>query len=417
MTHRERLAEALNHREGPVPMDFGGTAVTGMHVMVVAALRDHYGLEKRPVKVCEPYQMLGLIEDDLRDAIGIDVVGVLPPKTMFGFALQGWKPWRAPWGQELLVSSDFNVTTKGQDVYIYPEGDTSSPASGHMPGTGFFFDTVVRQGPIDEAKLDAADNLEEFGELSETDLAHYATETERLSHSDYGVITAFPGTAFGDIALVPAPFMKNPKGIRDIAEWYMSTAIRPDYVRAIFDGQIEYALANLERLAKCIGDRIDAVFLCGTDFGTQQSTFCSPGTYDALWHPYYKKMNDWIHENTTWKTFKHSCGAVATFMDHFIASGFDIINPVQCSAAGMDPKTLKEKYGDRLVFWGGGVDTQHTLPFGTAEEVREQVLERCEIFSRNGGFVFDAIHNVQANTPVANVVAMLEAVKSFNGES
>jgi len=127
-------------------------------------------------------------------------------------------------------------------------------------------------------------------------------------------------------------------------------------------------------------------------------------------------MNDWIHENTTWKTFKHSCGAVATFMDHFIASGFDIINPVQCSAAGMDPKTLKDKFGDRLVFWGGGVDTQHTLPFGTPEEVREQVLGRCEIFSKNGGFVFDAIHNVQANTPVANVVAMIDAVKSFNGE-
>ena len=132
-------------------------------------------------------------------------------------------------------------------------------------------------------------------------------------------------------------------------------------------------------------------------------------------HPYYKAMNAWIHTHTSWKTFKHSCGAVSTFMDHFIASGFDIVNPVQCSAAGMDPLKLKQQFGERLVFWGGGVDTQHTLPFGTADEVRAQVLERCEIFAQGGGFVFDAIHNVQANTPVANVVAMVEAVKEFNG--
>jgi len=126
-------------------------------------------------------------------------------------------------------------------------------------------------------------------------------------------------------------------------------------------------------------------------------------------------MNAWIHENTDWKTFKHSCGAVENFMPHFIESGFDIINPVQCSAAGMDPKILKKKYGDKLVFWGGGVDTQNSLPFGTPEQVREEVLGRCEIFARDGGFVFNAIHNIQARTPIENIVAMFEAVKEFNG--
>ena len=211
-------------------MDFGSTAVTGMHCGCVAALRAYYGLEKRPVKVCEPYQMLGLIEDDLLDAIGVDTVGVFPRNSI-------------------------------------------------------------------------------------------------------------------------------------------------------------------------------VVFLCGTDFGTQSGTFCSPESYQALWHPYYKKVNDWIHENTTWKTFKHSCGAVEGFMELFIKSGFDIINPVQCSAKGMEAEMLKKKYGSRLVFWGGGVDTQHILPFGTPEQVREQVLQRCAIFAKDGGFVFDAVHNVQAKTPVENIAA------------
>lgn len=413
-TSREILKRALNHENGPVPVDFGSTAVTGMHCSCVADLRSYYGLEKRPVKVCEPYQMLGLIEDDLLDAIGIDTVGVLPRNSIFGFPNENWKLWRAPWGQELLVSGDFNTVKKGNDIYIFPAGDTTVPPSGHMPEGGFFFDTIVRQEPIDEEHLNPEDNLEEFGLISSADIERFKTETAKAAACGRGVVATFGGTGFGDIALVPGPFMKHPKGIRDIAEWYMTTASRQDYVHAIFAKQLEYALENLRRIHAAVGDNVDAVFLCGTDFGTQSGTFCSPESYLALWHPYYKKMNDWIHANTDWKTFKHSCGAVETFMELFIQSGFDVINPVQCSAKGMDAETLKGKYGSRLVFWGGGVDTQHVLPFGTPEQVREQVLQRCAIFAKNGGFVFDAIHNVQAKTPVKNIAAMINAVREFN---
>jgi uroporphyrinogen-III decarboxylase len=138
-------------------------------------------------------------------------------------------------------------------------------------------------------------------------------------------------------------------------------------------------------------------------------------TFRELWFPYYRRINAWIHKNTNWKTFKHSCGSVERFYGSFIECGFDIINPVQTSAAGMEPERLKTTYGDRLVFWGGGVDTQKTLPFGTPAEIREQVLRRCEIFAKNGGFVFNAIHNVQARTPLENVIAMVDAVKEFSG--
>jgi uroporphyrinogen-III decarboxylase len=139
--------------------------------------------------------------------------------------------------------------------------------------------------------------------------------------------------------------------------------------------------------------------------------------FRELYFPYYKRLNEWIHKNTNWKTLKHSCGSVERFIDSFIECGFDILNPVQCSAAGMDPVHLKQRYGDRLVFWGGGVDTQQVLPFGTPAQVRRQVLERCEVFSGNGGFVFNTIHNIQAQTPVENVVAMMDAVREFGGSS
>ena len=128
-----------------------------------------------------------------------------------------------------------------------------------------------------------------------------------------------------------------------------------------------------------------------------------------MYKPLHKKLNEWVHANTSWKTFFHSCGSIVAFLDDFIDAEVDIINPVQCSAAGMDAKVLKEKYGESLVFWGGGIDTQRVLPFGTPDEVKEQVKERIEIFGKGGGFVFSAIHNIQPHTPIENLVALFEA--------
>jgi hypothetical protein len=314
------------------------------------------------------------------------------------------------------VPEDFNVTIDDRgDTLIYPEGDTSVPPSGRMPKDGFFFDCIVRQEPIDEDHLNPEDNMEEFRLISEADLDFLARSAGELAAKGRGVIAGFGGTALGDISLVPGPGLKHPKGIRDISEWYVSTSSRQDYIHRIFARQCEIAVANLERIHAVVGDRVQAVYLCGTDFGTQTSAFCSVKTLRALYFPYYKIINDWIHAHTTWKTFKHSCGAVSKFLPTFIEVGFDILNPVQCSATGMEPEQLKANFGDQLVFWGGGVDTQKTLPFGTPAEVREQVLRRCEIFAPGGGFVFNSIHNVQAQTPVENIVAMIDAVHEFNG--
>lgn len=391
--------------------------MTGVHVSCVAALRAHYGLTPGPVKVHEPYQMLGLVEDDLRVAMGLDVTGVFPRKTMFGFPAIEWKEWDFR-GLEVLVPVDFRIRTEPNgDILIYPEGDESAMPSGRMPVGSAFFDTIIRQPEIDDDKLDPADNLEEFAPISEEDLQHLEGSVRAAAGSGYGVMATFGGTAFGDIALVPAPFLKNPKGIRDVTEWYISTRSRRGYIHQIFERQCEIGMQNLARIHARIGDAVDCVFLCGTDFGTQTSSFCSVATFRELWFPYYKRINDWIHANTSWKCFKHSCGSVERFFESLIESGFDIINPVQCSAAGMEPSELKRKYGSRLVFWGGGVDTQKTLPFGTPQEVREEVLRRCEIFAPGGGFVFDSIHNLQAGTPVENIVAMLDAVHQFNGVS
>lgn len=415
MNSKEKLLLTLNHEQPEkVVVDFGATPMTGIHVRMAEQLRDYFGLEKRPVKAIEPFQMLAHVEEDLQEAMGVDVIGLSPASDMFGNRLENWKEYRTHWGQVVLVPGSFNVTVdENGDALLYPEGDTSLAPSAKMPKAAYFFDAIIRQEPLDESALNPEDNTEEFGLMTSDDLEYWKNAIAKTPDSGKGLVTNFGGTGIGDIALVPGLNLKAPKGIRDVAEWYMSTLMRPDYLHHVFEKQTDIAVENLKMVKEVAGDYVDVAFICGTDFGTQESAFCSLETFDELYAPYYRKMNNWIHEHTRWKTFKHCCGAVEHFMESFINVGFDIINPVQINAAGMDPVLLKKKYGDRLTFWGGGIDTQKVLPFGTPEEVKAHVLKECEIFAPGGGFVFSTVHNIQANVPLQNLVAMLEAIRQF----
>jgi hypothetical protein len=416
MSSRERVNLAANHKEADrIPLDLGGSAVSGMHVSVVYNLRQALGLDtpETPVKVVEPYQMLGEIEPDLMEALGIDVLPLQATSTMFGFKNEGWRPWTTFDGTPVLVPAGFNTDLEPDgDLLMYPEGDRSAPPSGRMPEGGWYFDSIIRQPPVDDANLNVEDNLEEFGPISDGELEHFRQEAERLyTTTDKAILANFGGTAFGDIALVPAPQLKHPRGIRDVEEWYISTVARRDYVYQVFERQCEIALANLEKIHQAVGERATAVFITGTDFGMQTGPFISPKTYRGLYQPFHKRVNGWVHAHTSWKTFIHSCGSVMALIPDFIEAGFDILNPVQCSAAQMEPAQLKRKFGDRITFWGGGVDTQRTLPFGTPDEVRNEVRERIQVFGPQGGFVFNTIHNVQPNTPVENLLVMFETLR------
>ena len=418
MNSRQRIDAALNHRQPDrVPLDLGGSAVTGMTVSSVYKLRQALKLDPpgTPVKVPEPYQMLGEIAPDLLDALEVDVVGLGGPKNLFGFESTGWKPWTTFDGTPVLVPEAFNTTPEPNgDILMYPGGDRTAPPSGRMPKGGFYFDTIVRQEPIDDRSLKVEDNLEEFTPVTDDVLQYYAAEIDRLRReSDRAILASFGGLAFGDIAMVPAPWLKRPKGIRDVAEWYMSTVTRFDYVYELFDRQCRIGLENLAKIYDVVGDHVAAVFITGTDFGMQTGPFISPAAYRKLFQPFHRRVNDWVHEHTGWKTFIHSCGSVVALLPDIVDAGFDILNPVQCSAAGMAPATLKQRFGDKLTFWGGGIDTQRTLPFGTPEEIRQQVRDRIAIFSPGGGFVFNAVHNIQANMPVENLLALFDAVKKW----
>ena len=415
---RERVRLALEHQEPDcIPLDLGATSVTGMHIDTVYRLRQVLDLDPpgTPVKIIEPFQMLGEIKPDLIRALAIDTVQVGGTGTAFGFPMEGWKEWTTFGGAPALVPAGFNTQTEPNgDLLLYPQGDRSVPASGHMPAGGYYFDVIVRQQPFKEEDLRVEDNTEEFSRLSDEETEHYRRCAEEFyTQTDKALVLNLGALSLGNIARVPGPALKSPRGIRDVEEWYVSLSSRRDYIYKVFERQTEFNLANVQKLYAAVGNRVSVVNLTGTDFGAQNGPLVSPQTYRNLFFPFHKMVNDWVHRNTTWKTFIHSCGSVWALVDDFIAAGFDILNPVQCSAARMNPFDLKSKFGNRITFWGGGVDTQATLPFGSPQEVREEVRERIRAFGPGGGFVFNAVHNIQALVPAENVLAMYRTAREY----
>ncbi|MCL2379979.1 MAG: methyltransferase [Treponema sp.] len=416
---RKRVLDAVNHRQPDrIPLDFGSAQCTGIHCSVVEQLRDYYGLEKRPVKAFDPFQMLGWIEEDLMDAMDIDTAMVMPVSSIFGNRLDEWKEWQTHWGQKILIPKTMELDQVEDGGYVaYPQGDRAVPPSAKMPSNGYFFDVIERQQPYDEDNPDPKDNAADFSELSDETVKKIAENAKAARATGRAVMFTLPGGSLSSPSGFYGIGHKKPLGMRRLADWYMAFVAYPEFVQSVFDIQSIIAVKNLEKVYKVAGGDIDLIMLCTGDYGTQLNTFFSVDTYKEVFYPYHNRMCDWIHNNTPWKVFKHCCGSIEPLIGPMADAGIDILNPVQCSAANMDPAHLKKTYGSRLAFWGGGVDTQKTLPFGTPEEVRQEVLERCRIFSPAGGFVFNTIHNAQAKTPLENFIAMVNAVKEFNSRA
>jgi len=408
---------ALNHQQPDrVPLDMGATSVTGIAASSLHRLRQALGLPRRTVTVHEPFQMLGFVEDDVLDALGVDVIGLWDDGTLFGYPKRDWQPFTLNDGTPVLVPGLFNTAIEANgDIYQYPQGDRTVPPSGRMPKGGFYFDAIERQEPYDPEHLDPEEWTRDMYRLYTDDELRLFEERSKALYegTSRAIIGNFGQGSFGDIALVPGLHIKHPKGIRAVADWYMATALYPDYILGIYERQCEIALKNLEMYHQAVGERIVAVFVSGTDFGSQRSAFISPRAYRRLYKPYHERLNRWIHEHTTWKTFYHSCGSMIQLYDDFVEAGVDIVNPVQISAEGMAPATLKQRWGDKLTFWGGGVDTQRVLPFGAPDEIREHVAENIATFGQGGGFIFNAVHNIQGGIPTENLIALFKALADY----
>jgi hypothetical protein len=416
---RQRIKKALNHMQTDrLPVDFGGSLVTDINLKTIYKLRQYYGLDKpgTPVKLIEPFWGVGETGDDLRKILGSDVKKLESIKTsMLGIEKSNWKEWELDDGTPVLVPGLFN-TEKNPDgsLYQYPQGDKSAEPSSIMPKNGYYFDAIIRQEPVDYNNLNPKDNMEEFQVISDEEVRKLKEKAEDIfNNSEFAILLDPCFSSFGDISGIPGVRLKNPKGIRDISEWYMITYTDKNYIKTVFNYQCEVALENYAKIFDAIGNKINVARVSAADFGTQDGQFYSVETYRDLYKPFAKKVNDWIHSHTQWKTFIHSCGSVYPLIPEFIDAGFDILNPVQVSALNMEPERLKKEFGRDITFWGGAVDPQKTLPFGTPREVREAVRRNIEVFFEDGGYVFANVHVLQANVPIENIVTMIEVINEY----
>lgn len=421
MTSRERLIKTLNHQQPDrVVLDLGATFQTGINASTLYQLRKALGLEERPIRICQLGQMLGQVDPDLMQALQCDVVGLWNDTNSYGYRNQNWQPWRMDDGTPVEICGGFQYDTDQRgNKWVYPHGNREAEYCATMPKDGSFFDAVLREKfdfDLDEEDLTPLEDFRnDFAVASDEQARHWENASAALyEQTDFGIVGHLGGGSLGDAAMIPGPAVDHPRGIRRYDDWLAAQVMYPEYVKEVFRYQTEIMLKNLEIYRQAVGDRIQVVWISGTDFGNQNGLMISPDLFRRLYKPFYRQINDWVHQHTSWKTFYHSCGGISDLLDDFVEMGVDCLNPVQLSARGMDAETLKERYGGALTFWGGGIDTQHTLPFGTPEEVRRQTLERLEIFSKGGGYVFNTIHNIVAHVPAENLIAMYQAVQAFN---
>ena len=393
MSSRGRVLAAINHQEPDrVPVDLGGTRATGINISAYVRLRDALGIDGPPPKVLDVWQMLAWVERSVIDRLQTDVLPVPRLVQDFGMRLDSWRTWQLEDGTPVRMPGTFDpVPCPDGSVSLYLDGELVARKVPSSP----YFDAVIEMRmlttppPVEEIPLPlfSDEDLEWRRHWSRT----LRAETDKALLGGFGLNLGRWGS---------------------YQEWFYGLGADRDYVRAWYDRKIENMLANMALYAQAVGDAIDIVWLM-EDFGTQQGMMISPELFRTLIAPYYKRLFAWVHEHTSWKVFFHSCGGVYPIIEALIDCGVDILNPVQTNAAGMAPGRLKTEFGERVTFWGGGIETQSVLPFGTVEEVRQQVADRIAVFAPGGGFIFTPVHNIQRDVPPENLVAMYEAVHEF----
>ncbi|MEA2062795.1 MAG: uroporphyrinogen decarboxylase family protein [Gemmatimonadota bacterium] len=392
MTSRERVLAAVELREPDrVPIDFGSTLQTGIMAASYHELKELLGLGGETF-VYDIYQMLAEIEQPVRERMHSDVVALRYKTISFGVPNEGKKDWTLNNGTMVKVSGAFDPEIDaGGNVYIL---NRAGERIAHMPPGGFYFDSLEK-GP-GAAHLDP--DKWEMPLLDDEELRYLEQQAGYWhAESDYAVIA--------ELKQVELFFGLGGGGFDN---WLVTLMTEQAYVRELYEKAIEGMCANFDLYYQATGGKFD-IAKFNDDFGMQSGEFANPELFRSLVLPCYKKFIDHIKAtDSRLKIFQHCCGSIFNVLGDMIDIGVEIINPVQTSAENMAPKALKAAYGDRVCFWGGGVENQGVLPFGTPKEVAAQVEERLRIFAPGGGFVFNTIHNIQTGTPPENILTAFD---------
>jgi len=395
MNSRERILATLHRKPvDRLPVDLGGTRQTGIAARAYHRLRERLGLATgRPVRVFDLCQMLAEVEQS-------DCVWLPRPAVEYNFGIENgnWKRWQLHDGTPVEVPGGFHPVEEPDGCLVLMHNGV--PA-GRMPRGGFYFERV---GKFPGA---AHPNLSTWRppRVANSAMEHYAQQAEALdSGTDKAIVAAF-GPAYDLFYAI---------GHGGFEDWMMTFASEPEYVQELYGLMVEAWLDDLKRFYAAVGNRVHVIILTD-DFGMQSAPFLSETMFRELVLPAYKRGFDWIHANTPWKVLLHSDGAIFSLIPALIDMGVDILNPVQTSAAGMDPVKIKAAFGDKLLFWGGACDCQNTLTFGTPQQVAAEVRINVPALARGGGLVLGSVHNIQDNVPPDNIITMFDTAREFDG--
>ena len=404
MTPRERILKTCNFQEPDrVPIDIGGSQVSGLCIDHYCDLLRYLNIEELP-KVYEQFEMLARVEEPIRKRLRGDVISLENPSMRWGLHNKEWKKWRTFKGNEVLMPGDFNPVIDEKGALILNDAN-GNPIARMAKDTLYFEFACGTEMSKEIVKMDPKKWKDSIVLYTDEELKQIAAEAKNLhENTDFAVFGEFGRGGLGSNGLFAG---------HKVTDWFCILLTEREYADKILQVTAERAVENAKLYLEAVGDSIDIIFVSGTDFGTQRVEFFRPEIWHDLFLPRYKMVNDYIHKNSRAKTFIHSCGSIYNIIEYIIAAGFDILNPVQVTAGNMDAARLKEKFGGRIVFWGGGVDTQTVLPFGTEDEVREQVKERIKIFAPGGGFVFNPTHCIQYGVPPKNLLAAADTAYEY----
>ncbi|MEN8255813.1 MAG: uroporphyrinogen decarboxylase family protein [Verrucomicrobiota bacterium] len=400
MTSRERVLATLDFEPvDRLPKDLGGMASTGISAFAYPKLVEALGLPYRKPRVYDTYQMLAYPDADVLDALGCDVACIywgstneLPEEDKWhDFDFNGRLDAQVRYPEDFEVLKDGTITQPRHGLTMPPSSVVFDEAHG---GQSLDYDSWPHPD-LDELRKDL-----EVGLLSDEQVQEIVDHCKLVREStDRAIFFNGPimiGTAIG--------------GWGGMGIYPMFCMLEPELAEELHELTTEYAVKQVERLLPAIAPYIDIVMMASDDWGTQTSLIASPDVYEELFKPYQRRVNEACHRVAPEvKTFLHSCGAIYPILDGIIEAGFDVINPIQWSAGGHSYKEWKDKCRGRIAMWGGGVNSQGTLPLGSVEDVAREAGEVSAYLAQDSGYVFNNIHNILAEIEPEKIIAMYKA--------
>jgi len=401
MNSRQRARLILNHQEADRPaIDLGSTEVTGTSAWTYRALKRALGLPPGRVRVYNLIEMLAEVEAPVLDALGVDFVMLPPTPLRFGLRYGSWKPLTFWDGQTFDVPADF-CPAEREDGALLTSWELGGPLEWCMPKGGRFFDQIPAQhwDPLDVEP--PAPSEWRFADVIPDETLRAQEEMARALYESC------------ERALVAMPQVYTPDGYGGFIWFAVQMRQDPAWCRDYLMRAAEASARCFEQYLQAVGRYIDVLIVNLADYGMQEREWFDPELFGEFFVPAWRRCTDVVHQFPHVKAYDHCCGSIARLVPYLIDAGIDCLNPVQWSARNMDLRELKARYGDKLVFWGGAVNTQRTLPFGTPDDVRREVREVLDMMCPGGGYVVNPIHNILPEVPVENILALYHTALAY----